>query len=83
MYYDSLLGKLIVHAADRPAAIRRALRALGELHVGGIPTTAGFHRRVLEHPKFQSGDFDTYFVDTLQEERHAQGAPAPHRVPTA
>jgi len=83
MYYDSLLGKLIVHAADRPAAIRRSLRALGELHVEGIPTTAGFHSRVLAHPKFQSGDFDTNLVDTLQEERHVQGASPAHRVPTA
>jgi len=83
MYYDSLLGKLIVHAADRPAAISRALRALGELHVEGIPTTAGFHRRVLAHPKFQSGDFDTNLVDTIQEERNAQEAQAHHRVPVA
>jgi len=50
MYYDSLLGKLIVHATDRPAAISRALRALGELKIEGIPTTAAYHRRVLAHP---------------------------------
>ncbi len=73
MFYDSLLGKLIIHAADRPAAIARALRALGELQVEGIPTTAGFHRRVLAHPRFQKGDFDTSFVDSLQEEIHAEG----------
>lgn len=83
MYYDSLLGKLIVHAEDRPAAIRRSLRALSELQVEGIPTTAGFHRRVLSHPRFQSGDFDTNFVDTLQEERNAQGTQDHHRVPAA
>jgi acetyl-CoA carboxylase biotin carboxylase subunit len=83
MYYDSLLGKLIVHAADRPSAIRRALRALGELRVEGIPTTADYHRRVLSHPRFQSGDFDTHFVDTLQEEKNAQAAQASDRVPVA
>ena len=72
MYYDSLLGKLIVHAPDRPAAIARARRALQELRVEGIPTTAGFHLRVLAHPRFHSGDFDTGFVDTMQEERNAE-----------
>ena len=72
VFYDSLLGKLIVYAPDRPAAIARALRALGELCVEGIPTTAGFHRRVLAHPRFKSGDFDTHFVDAIQEEGHAE-----------
>ena len=48
-------------------------RAQGELQVEGIPTTAGFHRRVLAHPRFQKGDFDTSFVDSLQEEIHAEG----------
>ncbi|MFA6002510.1 MAG: acetyl-CoA carboxylase biotin carboxylase subunit [Elusimicrobiota bacterium] len=72
MYYDSLLGKLIAHAGDRAAAIARADRALAELRVEGIATTAGFHRRVLAHPRFRSGDFDTHLVDTMQEERNAQ-----------
>ncbi|MDD5656396.1 MAG: acetyl-CoA carboxylase biotin carboxylase subunit [Elusimicrobia bacterium] len=74
MYYDRLLGKLIVHGPDRPAAIARSLRALGELRVEGIPTTAEFHRRVLAHPRFRAGNFDTSFVDVLQEnngQKHA------------
>jgi len=77
MYYDSLLGKLIVHSADRPAAIVRALRALSELRVDGIPTTAEFHTRVLAHPKFHSGDFDTHFIDTIQEAEKCPAASSP------
>ena len=71
-YYDSLLAKLIIAAPDRAAAIRRSLRALREFEVGGIHTTLGFHAKVLSHPKFQEGDFDTHFIDTLKEAPHAQ-----------
>ena len=64
-YYDSLLAKLIVGALDRPRAIARALRALGEFKVDGIRTTIPFHIDVLKNPQFQSGDFDTGFVDVF------------------
>ncbi len=69
-YYDSLLGKLIATAADRPAAIARAARALGELRIGGIKTTVPFHQKVLAHPLFAQGDFDTHFADILQETKN-------------
>jgi len=62
-YYDSMIAKLIVSAADRPAALRRSLRALGELKVGGVKTTAGMHAKVVAHPVFMSGDFDTHFIE--------------------
>ena len=62
-YYDSLVAKLIVSAGDRPAALRRSLRALGELKVTGVKTTAGLHAKVVAHPVFQSGDFDTHFIE--------------------
>ena len=62
-YYDSMIAKLIISAADRPAALRRSLRALGELKVGGIKTTAGMHAKVVAHPVFMSGDFDTHFIE--------------------
>ena len=64
-YYDSLLAKLIVWAEDRPSASRRSLRALGELEVRGIETTAAFHSKVLRDPRFSSGDFDTSLVDQM------------------
>ncbi len=53
-YYDSLLGKLIVHAEDRPAAIARMRRALGELHVEGVKTTRSLHLALMDEPRFQS-----------------------------
>ena len=63
LFYDSLLGKLIVWAPDRPQAIRRMLRALNELLVIGVATNQGFHRRLLEDPSFQTGEFDIQFLD--------------------
>jgi acetyl-CoA carboxylase, biotin carboxylase subunit len=64
-YYDSLLGKLIVHAEDRPTAIRRMQRALGEYVVEGIRTNTPFHRAALADDAFQQGSYDTRFVERL------------------
>jgi len=58
-YYDSLLGKLIVHAEDRPAAIARMRRALKELHVEGIKTTRALHLELMDEPWFSAAQFDT------------------------
>jgi acetyl-CoA carboxylase biotin carboxylase subunit len=62
-YYDSMIGKLIVHRPTRGEAIETMRRALRELQIEGICTTAAFHERVLTHPAFVSGQFDTTFVD--------------------
>ncbi|NJK99784.1 MAG: acetyl-CoA carboxylase biotin carboxylase subunit [Spirulinaceae cyanobacterium SM2_1_0] len=62
-YYDSLIGKLIVWAPDRTAAIARMKRALGECAIAGIRTTIGFHQRILEHPAFIKGEVYTDFVE--------------------
>jgi acetyl-CoA carboxylase biotin carboxylase subunit len=64
-YYDSLLAKLIVNAPDRLSCINRSLRALGELEIGGIKTTAGYHAKVLRTEEFRSGKFDTSLVEKL------------------
>ncbi len=61
-YYDSLIAKLIVWDKDRPAAIERMLRALAETEFEGIKTTIPFHRQVLSHPAFRSGNFYTDFI---------------------
>ncbi len=53
--YDSLLGKLIVTAADRPKALARARRALAEFEIAGMPTVLPFHRAVVADPAF-TGD---------------------------
>ncbi|XGV99373.1 MAG: acetyl-CoA carboxylase biotin carboxylase subunit [Leptolyngbya sp. BL-A-14] len=73
-YYDSLIGKLIVWGSDRPAAIRRMRRALRECAVTGLPTTIGFHQRILDTPEFQKGDIYTNFVEQMmQKEQDAKG----------
>jgi acetyl-CoA carboxylase, biotin carboxylase subunit len=64
-YYDSLIGKLIVWGSDRPAAIRRMRRALRECAITGLPTTIGFHQKILENPDFQKGDIYTNFVEQM------------------
>jgi acetyl-CoA carboxylase biotin carboxylase subunit len=64
-YYDSLLAKLIVHDDNREAAISRARRCLDEFVVEGVHTNIPFHRRIVSHPEFKAGDFDTGFVARL------------------
>ena len=61
--YDSRIGKLIVHQPTRSAAIACMIRALDELRITGIDTTASFHRRVLSHNEFVKGEVDTGFVE--------------------
>jgi acetyl-CoA carboxylase, biotin carboxylase subunit len=61
--YDSLLAKVIVWDADRPAAIERSLRALGELEVVGVPTTASAARDVLRSEEFAAGRYSTSFLE--------------------
>lgn len=64
-YYDSLIGKLIVWGSDRAAAIKRMKRALRECAITGVPTTIGFHQKILETPHFVKGDVYTNFVEQL------------------
>ena len=62
-YYDSLIGKLIVWGLTREQAIARMKRALRECAVTGIPTTIGFHQKILDSPEFLSGTVYTNFVE--------------------
>ena len=61
--YDSLIGKLIVHAADRPACLMRLRRALGETIVGGIDTTLPLFHRLLQNPDILSGDYNIHWLE--------------------
>ncbi|MGH7475004.1 MAG: acetyl-CoA carboxylase biotin carboxylase subunit [Longimicrobiales bacterium] len=67
LYYDPLLGKLIAHGATREQAIDRMARALAELRVVGVETSAPFHRRVMQEPDFRAGDIDIRYVDRHRE----------------
>jgi acetyl-CoA carboxylase, biotin carboxylase subunit len=66
--YDPLLSKLAVWGEDRAQALARMRRALGEYEVAFVKTNIPFFRRVLDHPKFITGEFDTTFVDRLLAE---------------
>jgi acetyl-CoA carboxylase, biotin carboxylase subunit len=61
--YDSLIGKLIVHGRDRPEALARLKRALGELIVDGIDTTVPLFHRLLEEPDIQTGDYNIHWLE--------------------
>ena len=61
--YDSLLAKVIVWDSDRPAAIDRAVRALTEIEVVGVPTTAGAARDILRTEEFGTGRYSTSFLE--------------------
>ncbi|MBD1877463.1 MULTISPECIES: acetyl-CoA carboxylase biotin carboxylase subunit [unclassified Coleofasciculus] len=66
-YYDSLIGKLIVWGSDRPTAIKRMKRALRECAITGLPTTIGFHQKIMETPEFLQGEVYTNFVEQLMQ----------------
>jgi acetyl-CoA carboxylase, biotin carboxylase subunit len=63
--YDSMIGKLLVHADTREQAIDRMARALREFQVGPIKTTIGLHRRLMENADFRRGGFDIHFLERL------------------
>ncbi|MGY5319935.1 acetyl-CoA carboxylase biotin carboxylase subunit [Neomicrococcus lactis] len=68
-YYDSMVGKLICWGRDRDEAITRSLRALEEMVVEGVTTTASFQAEILNSEQFRSGDFNTGFVAKFMSTR--------------
>jgi acetyl-CoA carboxylase biotin carboxylase subunit len=73
-YYDSLLAKVIVHGEDRQDAMNIMDRALREFACEGVKTTIPFHRQLLAHPVFRSGD---YQLDFLEKYMRPDGTLAP------
>ncbi len=65
-YYDSLVAKLIVTGKEREEAIRKMLRALDEFVIDGIKTTIPLHKRILSHPDFVKGNYNTKFLETFK-----------------
>ena len=63
-YYDSLLAKIIVWGRTRDEALGRARRAIAEIDVQGVNTTADFLNDILQTSEFKSGDYDTTFLET-------------------
>jgi acetyl-CoA carboxylase biotin carboxylase subunit len=62
-YYDSLAGKLIVHARDRAEAIARMRRALAEMVVGGVETTIPLFQDLLVDPDIVAGKYDIHWLE--------------------
>lgn len=62
MEYDPMISKLVVQGENREQVLTRMLRALEEYHLLGIRTNISFLRRIIKHPQFISGDYDTQFI---------------------
>lgn len=65
-FYDSLLAKLIVYAADRERAISKMKWALEEFKIEGVKSTIPFHLQVLDNKDFNKGRFSTHFLENFQ-----------------
>ena len=77
-FYDNLVGKLVVWGANRDIAIRRTLRALGELEITGVATTIPADIAILSHEDFQAGTHSTKWVEEtldLSEVKADKGEP--------
>ena len=70
-FYDSLLGKLVVHGSDRAECLKRLREALAGLTVVGIPTTVPLHSALAADPDVVAGRFDTRFLETWLETKFA------------
>ena len=68
IHYDPLISKLVAYGNNRPEVIARMRRALSEYKILGIKTTLPFFDRVLRHPGFVAGDFDTSLVEKILAE---------------
>jgi acetyl-CoA carboxylase biotin carboxylase subunit len=64
-FYDSLLAKLIVWGANRPEALARARRALGEFQVAGVQTNIPFHRGIIDNGAFLQAEVSTQLLDRI------------------
>ncbi|HEX5455038.1 MAG TPA: acetyl-CoA carboxylase biotin carboxylase subunit [Stellaceae bacterium] len=62
-YYDSLVSKLVVHAASREECVMRLRRALAEYVIGGIETTIPLHQRLVDNPEFRRGAYDIHWLE--------------------
>ena len=74
-FYDSLLGKLIVYAETREAAIARLARALSELQIDGLKTTKPLFQALAADPYVQAGDFHTRWLEGWLETNAARLTP--------
>ena len=62
-HYDSLIGKLIVHADSRSIALSRLSRALDELIIDGVDTTVDLFKKILDEKDFKRGDYNIHWLE--------------------
>ena len=70
-YYDSLIGKLIVHGKNREEAIAKMRSALGEVVIEGIDTNIDYEYEIINNKNFQNGNFDVDFIEQFNKHRRA------------
>ncbi|RYF45413.1 MAG: ATP-grasp domain-containing protein, partial [Comamonadaceae bacterium] len=73
-FYDSMLAKVIAWGKDRPTALARLGRALHELDIEGVTTTASFVTAVLETDEFRTGEFHTTWLEQWMQAQEESGA---------
>ncbi|MAI92038.1 acetyl-CoA carboxylase biotin carboxylase subunit [Ponticaulis sp.] len=70
-YYDSLIGKLIVHGVTREECLLRTKRALGEMVISGIETTLPLHQRLVDAEGVNSGDYDIHWLERFLDDKES------------
>ena len=73
-YYDSMIGKLIVHGRNREECVRRLLRAIRETVVEGVKTTLPLHEWILKQPEFISGDYTIHWLENKLAEKNDEAS---------
>jgi acetyl-CoA carboxylase biotin carboxylase subunit len=71
-YYDSMIGKLIVHAEDRETALARMNGALTEMIIDGIKTNIPLHQRIINDPEFQKGGTNIHYLEKMLEQESGE-----------
>jgi len=73
LHYDPMISKLIVWGKTRNEAVQRMRRALYEYKITGVKTSINFLEKVMEHPEFVSGNYNTHFIDKNMEDLMRKG----------
>ena len=81
LFYDPMIGKVIVHGRDRDDAIERLKRALVEMRLVGIHTCAPLLRKVLDDERYRRGEIDTGFLERFVAENDWQALPVINDLP--
>ena len=71
-FYDSLIGKLIIHAENREAAFNRLERALGELIVDGVSTTTSLFQELILEPDIREGNYSIHWLENWLETKETE-----------